>query len=560
MFEVINLTSFFVGHSLGMVKPVLIIIIFVLLSVGVTPFIGNITKRPELTSLFFLLKISLLYTVSKAAINQRFEAFRIGVYTPSKLEFTHTTQIGLLFDQTSAPFFFTTLFIGLMSIFFTHYYMWGEVHASRFSRLLLLFLFSMLLLLTSDNLITLFLGWELIGLYSFLLINFWVTKTTALKSAFKALLYNQLSDAALLGFIVVTFLQTKQCAITSNDLNLHDTNSHLAAMCLIVCAGCKSAQAPFHYWLPDSMEAPIPASALIHSATLVSAGVFLVIRLWEVHQLPPLFSQLLVYMSVITIVCGGVGAAAQSDLKKTLAYSTISNCGFMMLFGVLNSKSLCFFYFLFHGIFKALSFLLVGAIVLIMGHKQDWRYNNLNSCSRHSLLAGLSITILLLGAWPLFTNNFIKHINLSSLTTPSTLVYTQAFVFAGTLLGSLMSLVYSAQILTNLYSTTNIKAQPTGLQSQGGLQIPKQLISYVVGAASAVTLYNIYTTLVVPTEGLVDSTFNSYITTSAPATQPMWDIPLLVVAAFLLLQRFWSVSSGTNFLVLAWVLVGCVAA
>jgi hypothetical protein len=111
-------------------------------------------------------------------------------------------------------------------------------------------------------------------------------------------------------------------------------------------------------------------------------------------------------------------------------------------------------------------------------------------------------------------------------------------VFAGTLLGSLMSLVYSAQILTNLYSTTNIKAQPTGLQSQGGLQIPKQLISYVVGAASAVTLYNIYTTLVVPTEGLVDSTFNSYITTSAPATQPMWDIPLLVVAAFLLLQRF----------------------
>lgn len=146
------------------------------------------------------------------------------------------------------------------------------------------------------------------------------------------------------------------------------------------------------------MEAPIPASALIHSATLVSAGVFVILRLECYHCYGRLLCAALTLGSLLTVVVGGVAAVYQTDLKKTLAYSTISNCGFIMFFAVVNKKGLCFAYFLVHGIFKALVFLTAGTVVMLMGHRQDWRYLQVTPSFRNSTVPLLSLLLLALGA------------------------------------------------------------------------------------------------------------------------------------------------------------------
>lgn len=388
-----------------------------------------------------------------------FLAGRISVATPAYLNYVDPATLTLLFDNISTPFFATTLFIGIWAYFFSSFYMAAEVYKRRFVRLLICFLFSMLLLLSAGNLVTLFLGWELIGLFSFLLINFWVLKVTSLKSALKALTYNQLSDAALFLFIVLA-------AQKGNALSVGESvyTSQLTAVqtfALVVCVCCKSAQAPFHFWLPDSMEAPIPASALIHSATLVSAGVFLVLRLETYHLYNSLLVNCLLVVSLCTVVLGGISAAYQTDLKKILAYSTISNCGFIMLFAVTNKKGLCFLYFLVHGIFKALAFLVVGLLVILMDHKQDWRYLRLSPGHRNGAGGLLVAMLMLLGAWPGTITAYIKHVNIfhtcgSGLAAGITLVL---------FLGSAFSLVYSIKTacIVTQFGGKKVPTQPQAL-------------------------------------------------------------------------------------------------
>jgi NADH-quinone oxidoreductase subunit L len=204
-------------------------------------------------------------------------------------------------------------------------------------------------------------------LFSFLLINFWTIKTTSIKSANKALTYNQLSDAFFMVMIVGFYFQGVEICTSPGTA----PTTPLALAALVVCVCCKSAQFPFHFWLPDSMEAPIPASALIHSATLVSAGVYLILRLSAYHSFSQFLTYPLTFLSLLTVVVGGVASCMQNDLKKVLAYSTIANCGFMVLFAALNKNSLCFLYFALHGVFKAATFFLVGTIVINSHHKQD---------------------------------------------------------------------------------------------------------------------------------------------------------------------------------------------
>ena len=516
--------------------------------------LGNLQQSPGLKLMTLLLKVILIYTTFNIGFGGAFKLAKINISTPAKIEFLATTHVGIVLDQVSTPFFLTTLLIGLVTVFFTHYYMGGEVHANRFIRLLILFLLSMLLFLTSDNLITIFLGWELIGLYSYLLINFWVVKTTALKSAFKALVYNQLSDAALLGFIVSTYAHTKQLNITQLEAVPELATHSITALCLLICASCKSAQTPFHYWLPDSMEAPIPASALIHSATLVSAGIFLVVRFSSIHQLNTALLTTATYMSLITILVGGVGAATQSDLKKTLAYSTISNCGFMMLFALTNNHSLCFFYFLAHGIFKALSFLFVGSVVLLNAHKQDWRYNQLTNSNKQSLLTGLTITLLFLGAWPLTINNVVKHLNILTLSNLNIYYITPAIINTVTLFGSMLSLVYSSNIIFNLYTSTNVKT--TNSDSDAHPALTKQLPSYMLITATTTILLVLTLLVLTNAQVLGDVSTNAFYTYRAASTTSLWDTSLIVLSVFLLTYKrgAWCFNPAT--LIAGWLLLG----
>jgi NADH:ubiquinone oxidoreductase subunit 5 (subunit L)/multisubunit Na+/H+ antiporter MnhA subunit len=217
------------------------------------------------------------------------------------------------------------------------------------------------------------------------------------------------------------------------------------------------------------MEAPIPASALIHSATLVSAGVYLILRLAPYHQ----YSYTLVYpltiLSLITICVGGLASCVQNDLKKILAYSTISNCGFMVLFAASNKESLCFLYFALHGIFKAAAFFIIGTIVVVSKHKQDWRCANLPITHRKPLLLILLPTVALLGAWPGSITGVVKHMNVDLVTHPYLAVPTQWVTHIGTI----TSIIYSVKIVTLLLQYENIKQTNEGTV---GTHVEQQVI------------------------------------------------------------------------------------
>ena len=242
------------------------------------------------------------------------------------------------------------------------------------------------------------------------MINFWTIKLTAFKSAFKALTYNQISDLSLIMGMVLYFNEFS--TLNFMDLNSSPTFGHVGiAACLLfyVSACCKSAQFFFHFWLPDSMEAPVPASALIHSATLVSAGIFLVLKMRPIVSQSLLLETVIIVSSTLTIIVGGVSAALQNDLKKTLAYSTISNCGLIMLSTCITTVDNSYLLFAIHGIFKAYTFFCVGSLIIVHAHKQDWRYVSAVSAAHPSLAIVTIFSLYNLGAWDNSLYYLIKH-------------------------------------------------------------------------------------------------------------------------------------------------------
>ncbi len=289
-------------------------------------------------------------------------------------------RVGLSFllDPLSFCFSLLVVTIGLGTNLYTLNYFKYEAGENSFVLLLNWFIYSMLCLVFANNLFTLFLGWELIGLTSFFLINFWTRRRGTLKSSFKAFIFNKISDCFLFIFIILVWYLTSESDLTSIILTFDTTVAlshpylyHLGAFSLIFCASIKSAQLIGHLWLPDSMEAPVPASALIHSATLVSAGLYLLLRFGSLLHLLNLYP-VLIGLGAITAAYGGVVAASQTDVKKLLAYSTISHCGFLYVCVGLQNDSLVIIYLFLHGIFKALTFFCVGSFIRVSG-SQDTR-------------------------------------------------------------------------------------------------------------------------------------------------------------------------------------------
>jgi NADH:ubiquinone oxidoreductase subunit 5 (subunit L)/multisubunit Na+/H+ antiporter MnhA subunit len=288
-------------------------------------------------------------------------------------------------DLVSFGFAFLTLSISVFVNIFAFSYFRYEPNVGRLVTLLNSFVLSMVFLVCSGNFAMLLLGWELIGLTSFLLINFWATRVATLKSAFKAYSFNKLSDVSMLTAVValtVVLGNTSFCEVMGTLGHLWDLNLvHLLGLNLIefstffllTAAFVKSAQFGFHIWLPDSMEAPVPASALIHSATLVSAGVFLILRLHPLLELSIIFTFAAPMVGSLTALVGGVGAIFQTDLKRILAYSTISHCGFLVFLGYFGYGDLILVYLYVHGFFKASVFLCAGNIIRLSKNYQDVR-------------------------------------------------------------------------------------------------------------------------------------------------------------------------------------------
>lgn len=286
-------------------------------------------------------------------------------------------EIALYLDPMSLVFIFVITFVGFLIHWYSMEYMEGDEGYSRFFAYMNLFVCSMLLLVLGNDLLLVYLGWEGVGLCSYLLIGFWYKNPFNNYAARKAFIVTRIGDTAML---IGLFLLVKDFG----TLNIQDiltqapdvyavggSSVSWAAVLLLAGAIGKSAQLPLHTWLPDAMAGPTPVSALIHAATMVTAGVYLIARTNVLFEMAPAIQTLVAIIGAATLVIAGFTAFAQRDIKKVLAYSTISQIGYMFLALGVGAWSAGIFHFVIHAFFKALLFLGAGAVILAMHHEQD---------------------------------------------------------------------------------------------------------------------------------------------------------------------------------------------
>ena len=294
-------------------------------------------------------------------------------------------EIGFLIDGLTAMMMCVVTFVSLMVHIYTIGYMEEDEGYNRFFSYISLFTFSMLMLVMSNNMLQLFFGWEAVGLVSYLLIGFWFNKPTAIFANMKAFLVNRVGDFGfILGIgLIVAFAGTlnyTEAFAKSADLaalNLPGTEWMLVTViciCLFIGAMGKSAQFPLHVWLPDSMEGPTPISALIHAATMVTAGIFMVARMSPLFELSDTALNLVMVIGAITALFMGFLGLIQNDIKRVVAYSTLSQLGYMTVALGASAYSVAVFHLMTHAFFKALLFLGAGSVIMGMHHNQDIRW------------------------------------------------------------------------------------------------------------------------------------------------------------------------------------------
>jgi NADH-quinone oxidoreductase subunit L len=293
-------------------------------------------------------------------------------------------EVGFMVDGLTAMMMCVVTFVSLMVHIYTIGYMEEDDGYQRFFSYISLFTFSMLMLVMSNNFLQLFFGWEAVGLVSYLLIGFWFKKPTAIFANMKAFLVNRVGD---FGFILgigliaayagtLNYTETFAKAGEYSKLTLPGTEWMLitvTCICLFIGAMGKSAQFPLHVWLPDSMEGPTPISALIHAATMVTAGIFMVARMSPLFELSDTALSMVLVVGAITALFMGFLGIIQNDIKRVVAYSTLSQLGYMTVALGASAYSVAVFHLMTHAFFKALLFLGAGSVIIGMHHDQDIR-------------------------------------------------------------------------------------------------------------------------------------------------------------------------------------------
>ncbi|OHE61790.1 MAG: NADH-quinone oxidoreductase subunit L [Thiobacillus sp. GWE1_62_9] len=297
-------------------------------------------------------------------------------------------EVGFLIDALTAMMMLVVTFVSLMVHIYTIGYMHDDPGYQRFFSYISLFTFSMLMLVMSNNFLQLFFGWEAVGLVSYLLIGFWYTKETAIYANLKAFLVNRVGDFGFIlgiGLVLAYFgsldyatVFAKAPSLARETITLWpDTPWMLMTVIgilLFIGAMGKSAQFPLHVWLPDSMEGPTPISALIHAATMVTAGIFMVARMSPLYELSDVALSFIMVIGAITALFMGFLGIVQNDIKRVVAYSTLSQLGYMTVALGASAYSVAVFHLMTHAFFKALLFLAAGSVIIAMHHNQDIRY------------------------------------------------------------------------------------------------------------------------------------------------------------------------------------------
>jgi len=295
--------------------------------------------------------------------------------------------IGFLVDPLTALMITVVSFVSLMVHIYTIGYMADDPGYTRFFAYISLFTFSMLMLVMANNFLQLFFGWEAVGLVSYLLIGFWYTRPTAIYANLKAFLANRVGDfgfALGIGLIVAYFGSLDYAtvfkgapALAGTTFNLigQSQSSVLTAICIGLFVGAmgKSAQVPLHVWLPDSMEGPTPISALIHAATMVTAGIFMVARMSPLFELSDTALSFVTIIGATTALFMALLGVVQNDIKRVIAYSTLSQLGYMTVALGVSAYSAAIFHLMTHAFFKALLFLAAGSVIIALHHEQDMR-------------------------------------------------------------------------------------------------------------------------------------------------------------------------------------------
>ena len=287
-----------------------------------------------------------------------------------------SNSFNLKFDLITTNMLVLVITVSFFVHLFSYSYMESDPHLPRFISYLSLFTFFMIVLISSSNLIQLFIGWEGVGLCSYLLINFWYTRIQANKSAIKAMIINKLGDIGLLIGIIYLWIFTG--SFEFNDIFIISIINdspiiYIPLFFMLIGVVGKSAQLGFHMWLPDAMEGPTPVSALIHAATMVTAGVFLIIRMSPIFELSPTILILIIIIGSLTSFFSATIGMVQNDLKKVIAYSTCSQLGYMIMICGFSFYDLSLFHLINHGFFKALLFLSAGSIIHAINDEQDMR-------------------------------------------------------------------------------------------------------------------------------------------------------------------------------------------
>ena len=368
-------------------------------------------------------------------------------------------EIGFLIDRLSALMMVVVTFVSLMVHIYTIGYMAEDPGYQRFFSYISLFTFSMLMLVMSNNFLQLFFGWEAVGLVSYLLIGFWYKRPTAIYANLKAFLVNRVGDFGfILGIgLVLAYAGTLDYAevfkmapnLATQTISLFPNSSYLVitviCICLFIGAMGKSAQFPLHVWLPDSMEGPTPISALIHAATMVTAGIFMVSRMSPLFELSQAALSFILIIGAITTFFMALIAVVQYDIKRVVAYSTLSQLGYMTMALGASAYSAAMFHLMTHAFFKAVLFLGAGSVIIAMHHQQDMRYMG-------GLRKYMPITyaVVLIGAFanaglPPFSGFFSKDTIIEALHASQTPGAAVAYVSA--LLGVFVGALYSFRLV-----------------------------------------------------------------------------------------------------------------
>jgi NADH-quinone oxidoreductase subunit L len=328
-------------------------------------------------------------------------------------------EVGFLIDSLTVMMMLVVTFVSLMVHVYTIGYMADDPGYQRFFSYISLFTFSMLMLVMSNNFVQLFFGWEAVGLVSYLLIGFWYTRPTAIYANLKAFLVNRVGDFGfLLGIALIAayagsldyaavFAKRNELAAITETVTGWPLITAIC-ICLFIGAMGKSAQVPLHVWLPDSMEGPTPISALIHAATMVTAGIFMVTRMSPLFELSDTALSFVLVIGAITALFMGFLGIIQNDIKRVVAYSTLSQLGYMTVALGASAYSVAVFHLMTHAFFKALLFLGAGSVIMGCHHNQDIRYmGGLRKYMPITWLTSLLGSLALIG-FPFFSGFYSK--------------------------------------------------------------------------------------------------------------------------------------------------------